>query len=130
VPGPLAQKPKPDFSGKWRLVSESGAAQAPALVVQPDLTITQTADTLTAVEPAGGRSITMVYKLDGSALSQTVNRAEVVTKASWDGDALVTTVTGQSANWKDVWHLTGTRLTIDTTMPGRELASKRAYDRM
>ena len=128
--GPFVQQARPDFSGKWRLVPEGGAATAPALVAPPDLTITQTADTLTTIEPTGGRTVTMVYKLDGSESRQTVNRADIVTRAAWDGDALVTTVTGPSANWKDTWRLKGTRLTIQTSMPGRELASQRAYDKI
>ena len=99
------------------------------LVPRPDLTITQTADTMTTEEPAGGRVVTMTYKLDGTEMKQTVNRADIVTKASWDGDALVTSVTGQAANWKDVWRLTSGRLSIETSMPGRTLTSSKTYEK-
>ena len=72
----------------------------------------------------------MTYRLDGAEMRQTINRAEVTTKASWDGEALVTTVTGASANWKDVWTLAGGRLTIATTTPGRTLSFTRVYTKI
>lgn len=125
------QPAKPNFSGKWRLQPESGAAAPPPrLLADADLTITQTADLVTTEESAGGRIVRVTYKLDGSETRQTINRAEVVTKAAWDGDALVTTVSGPSANWKDSWRLAGSRLVIETSVPGRTLTSTRTYERL
>jgi hypothetical protein len=136
VPSALTPTPqaKPNFSGKWRLLPEPGAAPAPApLVLRPDLTITQTADTFRTEEPGGmggGSVVTITYKLDGSETRQTINRADVVTKAWWDGEALVTTVTGQTADWKDTWTLAGARLVIATTKPGRTLTLTRTYEKL
>ena len=98
----------------------------------PDLTITQTADTLRVEQPGarGGSVVTIVYRLDGTETRQTINRADVVTKAAWEGEALVTTVTGAAANWKDVWTLAGARLTIATTTPDRALSFTRVYARI
>jgi hypothetical protein len=125
-------QPKPDFSGKWKLVPEPGAAAPPAAPLmppQPDLTISQTADTITTEEPAAGRTVSVTYKLDGTDMKQVINRADVVTKASWDGDALVTLVTGPAVNWKAVWRLANGRLTIDTTTPGRTLSATKTYEK-
>jgi hypothetical protein len=72
----------------------------------------------------------MTYKLDGSETRQTVNRAEITTKGWWDGETLVTTVKGPTADWKDVWKLSSGRLVIATSLPGRTLTSTRTYDRL
>ena len=126
------QEAKPNFSGKWRLLPESGAPAVPApLVLRPDLTITQTTVALTVEQPGGmGGSVTITYKLDGSETRQVINRAEVVTKAWWDGETLVTTVRGETANWNDAWTFAGPRLVIATTAPGRTILSTRTYEKL
>ena len=127
------QQTRPNFSGKWRLLPDPASAPAPPVPdAPPDLTITQTAQTLHIEQPGarGGTAVTMTYRLDGAEMRQTINRAEVTTTASWDGEALVTTVTGPSANWKDVWTLAGGRLTIATTTPGRTLSFARVYTKI
>ena len=117
---PLAQAARPDFSGKWVLVSDPAST----------LTITQTADTLTVEEPGGPRNpspVRMTYKLDGSEHKQTISRNEVVTRAVWDNGRLVTTITSPAANWKDVWSLDGNQLTIVTSVPDRAVTMARTY---
>jgi hypothetical protein len=116
------QTPRTDFSGKWVLVSDPAST----------LTVTQTADTLTAEEPGGPRSpspVRMVYKLDGSEYKQTVSRNEIVTRASWDGAKLVTTISSPNANWKDTWALDGDQLTITTAIPDRTMTMSRVFRR-
>jgi len=126
---------KPNFSGKWRLVPDSGVPTPPApngLPQPPDLTITQTADTLVAEQPGarGGSTVSITYKLDGTEQKQTINRVDCTITASWKGETLVTTVTGPAVNWQDTWHMVGTRLVIDTTVPDRTLKQTRTYERI
>jgi hypothetical protein len=125
---------KPNFSGKWRLVLEPGAPPPPAPpgLPTPDLTITQTADTLVAEQPGvrGGSTVSITYKLDGTETKQTINRVDCTITATWKGDSLVTTVTGSAVNFQDTWHMVGAQLVIDTAVPGRTLTQKRTYERM
>jgi hypothetical protein len=119
-------QPRTNFAGKWTLIPNSGELLA---ADDGGLTITQDATTL-VVEQMGGRTpapIRTIYKLDGTETKQTINRADITTRAQWDGAKLVTTVTGPSANWKDVWSIQGDRLTIVTTMPERTLTISRTY---
>lgn len=118
---------RPNFAGKWALVPEPGALLAPD---DGGLTITQDATTLTVEQIGGSRTrvpIKTIYKLDGTETKQTINRADITTKATWDGAKLVTTVSGPSANWKDTWSLEDGRLIIVTTMPERTLTITRTY---
>jgi endonuclease/exonuclease/phosphatase family metal-dependent hydrolase len=123
---PGAGQARPDFSGTWTVVAEPGDEAAGT----PDLAVTQTADRLVVEQMSVGRAPVLnriVYRLDGAEMPQRVNRAEIVTRASWDGATLVTAVTGPSADWRDTWSLEGDRLVIVTTAPGRTLTIRRAY---
>lgn len=123
--GPLSQQTRPNFSGRWMLVPEAGEPPA-----ADAMTVTHDRDYL-VIEQLGGASvkvpIKIVYRLDGTEMKQVINRTEVVTTARWDGGKLVTTVTGPSADWQDVWSLEGDRLVIVTTTPGRTWTSTRRY---
>src|SRR4051812_43445674 len=72
---------KPDFSGRWTLVSASPGAAVETL------TISQTAATLT-VDDAGTR---WVHKLDGSPSKNVTKQGEDrISTTTWSGDSLVT----------------------------------------
>ncbi|MEZ5317921.1 MAG: hypothetical protein R2752_11020 [Vicinamibacterales bacterium] len=123
---------RPDFSGTWTPVREAGADPNDLLAAtgRDDLTITQTATTLVIQQEVGGpspRQIRITYRLDGRDMPQTVNRAELVTHATWDGQSLVATATGPAVNWQERWSLEDGRLVIVTTSPGRNVKETRRY---
>ena len=119
---------KPNFSGKWTIVPDPAAGGRGG--ADEELTITQDATALTLEQMSLGREramIRLVYKLDGTETPQTISRNQVVTKAVWDGDKLVTTVKGATADWKDVWSLQNGQLVIVTTTPGRTLTITKMF---
>jgi hypothetical protein len=109
---------KPDFSGKWTLVSPADSA-GQVLVVKQD------ARTLSSVHPSEGDDHNIVFNLDGSerrnALSSHGAEIVAMAKAVWNGNDLVITeaVTypaGNRADTKQIWSLDATgRLLIDHT---------------
>ena len=100
-------QPKPDFSGIW----------VPIAGVNPvvELTVTQTADTLTA--RAGTDAAHMLsVRLDG--VESTQNDGAVVSKAQWDGPRLVVTHAFKATRnlQRQVWSVDASGiLTIETS---------------
>jgi hypothetical protein len=120
-----ASAQRPDLSGTWRLdpASARNAGPGGALDSGP-ATITQTADALTIARPAGGDPVTVTYKLDGSDSRNMMagpggELVDSMSTARWDGPRL-TIVTrqetgGQLAQSTEVWTVTGSTLTVETT---------------
>jgi len=96
----LASAQKPNLSGKWIQDMEKsdqpqgggGGGRGPA--GPQEITITQTAADLTIERTAGQNVVKMVYKLDGSPSTNTMQgrggATEQVSKTVWDGNNIVT----------------------------------------
>jgi hypothetical protein len=95
----LAAQRRPDFSGTWQVDLErsKGASPANANMV---VVITQDAKTLTIAQKG---LPTVVYHLDGTpAKNVRVGRGGEATFTSvWEGDRLVTTITGSQEGQKE-----------------------------
>lgn len=122
---------KPNFSGKWTLVPDPGAPKRTrGADGNEELTVTQDAKTLTVEQMSGGDMpvpIKVVYALDEAETKQMVMRSQLVTKAAWEGNRLVLSVTGANVDWKETWSLEDGRLIIATSTPGRNITLKRTY---
>jgi hypothetical protein len=118
-----AQKPqpKPNFSGRWVIVSpEKGAGQ--------EQIITQDAKTLTTEHASEGGGHKIVYQLDGIEHRNAIpsHGAEIVmmSTAAWDGDRIVITIrtdypNGMKTTAREVWSLDAQgRLVVDATESG------------
>lgn len=115
---------KPNFSGRWVVVSPADASGEEEVVQQDATSLSVSHDS----EGGGHRT---VYKLDGTESRNVIgsHESEIVTlsKASWQGDRLaITSVTtypdGRILNQKEMWSLDAkARLVIDVTqvMQGR-----------
>ena len=116
---------KPNFSGRWVIVSpKEGAGQ--------EQIITQTDKTLTTQHAAEGPDHKMTYQLDGVerrlALPSHGSDITILAKASWDADRLVITrnssyPNGMKTQSRDVWSLDAKgQLVVDSseTGPGGE----------
>lgn len=109
---------RPNFSGRWVIVSPPDAAGEEQIVKQDATTLT----TEHASEGSGHRA---VYKLDGTESRNvlTVHDSDIVTssKASWDGSRLtITSATsyadGRRVDQSQVWSLDADgRLIIEVT---------------
>jgi hypothetical protein len=90
---------KPDFSGTWTLDKEKstmpqmgggpGGGRGGEMSAE-SITIKQTDAALTREAAVGDRTVTRVYKLDGSETVNASGRGEVKSKSRWDGGRLVT----------------------------------------
>ncbi len=123
VPVASAQQ-KPDFSGRWAIVSPSDHAGLEQ-VVKHDAT------TLSTSHESEGGGHASIYKLDGSESRNVIvsHGSDLVTlsKASWTGNKLTITSTttysdGRKLDQRQVWSLDSDgRLVIEVTesMQGR-----------
>jgi len=117
----LAAQDKPNFAGTWKIVGDSGD-----MMVAPQMTVAQDAQTLTVTASTQMGEIKTVYNLDGSEnkapLDFNGTSIDRVTKAAWTGAKLTMTVltnfNGQSFESKAVWSMNqdGT-LHVETTRP-------------
>jgi hypothetical protein len=97
--GPVAAQSHPDFSGKW--VLDPSKSEGPGVPPSSELTVTQTATSLSvarnAAGPAGPMTTTLVYQLDGKESKNTVGgngmAVDLSSITSWDGPALVISTT-------------------------------------
>lgn len=107
------QTEKPDFSGRWVMVSPAEGAGLEQVVKQD-------ATTLTIGPTPEGQLV--VYKLDGSENRIVMTSGVVMTsKASWTGNQLtITSTTPSGLDQKQVWSIDGDgKLVIDVqnTLP-------------
>jgi hypothetical protein len=119
-----AVPPKPDFSGRWRMVkdkSDFGGFTAPDIIVRvvehrdPTLNVhtVQTKDRKTS-------SADVSYYTDGSQTTNIMSGRDAVSKAFWDGPALVIRTTtkdskGEDQVVEDRWELSEDRQTLTIT---------------
>lgn len=102
----IAQAP-PDFSGSWALDKEAsaipkmgggpgggGGGRLGGMAAE-SIAIKQTAAEITRDAKMTERTITRVYKLDGSESVNETPRGQLKTKSKWDGAKLVTTGTSE-----------------------------------
>lgn len=112
---------KPNFSGRWVVVSPEKGAGTEQVVKHDDKTLS----TEHASEGSGHR---MIYQLDGverrNALPSHGAEIVILSKAIWDGDRIVITSqatypNGMKTQSKEVWSLDAQgRLVIDYTESG------------
>lgn len=100
----LAAQKKPDFSGKWQIdlaKSKGGTGLASRDLV---IVVTQDATTL-KIEQSG--MPTIVYRLDGTPVKnlRPARGGEETYTSHWEGDRLVTTVSGGRPNQKETRYL-------------------------
>jgi hypothetical protein len=95
---------KPNFTGTWTEIADPNAAPAGGgrggrggMGLGAGATITQDAAALTITRTTQAGEVKSVYKLDGSASTNTVtmggNSMDQVSKAAWNGNTLVITTT-------------------------------------
>lgn len=128
---------KPSFAGKWTLVPDPNAAAGGGGRGGRggggwgmENTITQDAKTLTVEYTAGQNPapVKVIFNLDGSESNNTMPGRQggepmvQSSKAVWDGDKLVITITvsfgGNSVEIKRVVSLEAGNLIVETTNPG------------
>ena len=102
----LTAQKRPDFSGRWQIdlsKSHDGTGVASKDIV---IVITQDATTI-KIEQSG--MPTIVYRLDGAPARnpRPGRRGEAIYTSVWDGDRLVTTVTGGQPGQKETRYLSG-----------------------
>lgn len=112
---------KPNFSGRWVVVSPEKGAGTEQIVKHDDKTLS----TEHASEGGGHR---MIYQLDGverrNAMPSHGAEIVILSKAMWDGDRIVITSqasypNGMKTQSKEVWSLDAQgRLVIDFTESG------------
>lgn len=99
----IAQRP-PDFSGAWTLDKENstipqmgggpggpgGGGGRPGGMTAESVTVKQTAAEIAREGKIAERTITRVYKLDGSESINETPRGQLKSKSRWDGAKLVT----------------------------------------
>jgi len=113
---------KPNFSGRWVIVSPKEGAGREQIVTQTDKTLT------TERVAAKGSERKMTYQLDGveRRLSMSSHGSEVVVlaKASWEADRLVIASiesypNGMKTQTRDVWSLDAKgQLVVDSAETG------------
>jgi hypothetical protein len=116
-----AQQEKPNFSGRWVLVSPAGSAGQEQVV-------TQDATTLTTAHASSGHGHRSVYKLDGTESRNGIvshgSEISTLSKASWNASQLTIesdTVypDGRKRRATTVWSLDGDgRLVLELTESG------------
>ena len=97
VLSPVAAQGKPDFSGRWKMNAEKsdpmggigGGGGGGGMVASAAITITQSAGKLVIETKRGEQVATATYNLDGSESTNTTQRGESRSKASWDGSSLL-----------------------------------------
>jgi hypothetical protein len=119
-----AVPPKPDFSGRWRMVkdkSDFGGFKAPEIVVRVVEHRDPTLNVHT-VQTSGGKTSTadVSYFTDGSQTTNTMSGRDATSKAYWDGPALVIRTTtkdskGEDQVVEDRWELSEDRQTLTIT---------------
>lgn len=111
---------KPNFSGRWVIVSPAEGAGREQIVTQDDKTLS-----VEQVSATGGRKMT--YPLDGIERRQAIASRgadiTIMSRAAWDGDRIVITTNtvypGMKTQAKDVWSLDAQgRLVIDSSETG------------
>ena len=117
----ISAQEKPDFAGRWVLVSPGeGAGQ--------EHIVTQDAATLTTAHGSEGHGHRMVYKLDGTESRNVLvshgSDSVTLSKASWNGNQLTITSDttypdGRKRHAKEVWSFGGDgRLVVELTETG------------
>jgi hypothetical protein len=130
----VAWAQKPDFSGTWQLDPEQsqmgggGGARGGGGMAQ--MTVKQTADTLTIERQGRGGTQTITYKLDGSETKSTMQgrggeTMEQSHTAKWDGSKLVIVTKTGDMEATQTWALANGTLTIERT--GGRGPSKAVY---
>jgi hypothetical protein len=108
---------KPDFSGRWVVVTPVEGAGVEQIVKHD-------ATTLSMTHASEGAEHATVYKLDGSenrnVISSHGQDVTTLSKASWSGNTLIITSAttypdGRKLEQKQVWSLDGGRLIIELT---------------
>jgi hypothetical protein len=100
-----AQPAKPDFSGRWRMVkdkSDFGGFKAPDIIVR---VIEHRDPTLNVhtVQTSGGKTSTadVSYFTDGAQTTNSMSGRDAVSKAFWDGAALMIRTTTKDSKGED-----------------------------
>ena len=116
--------PRPDFSGRWRMVkdkSDFGGFAIPDLVVRVIEHHDPTLNVHT-VQTTGTKTTTadVSYFTDGSQTSNVINGHDATSKAFWDGPALVIRTNMKDSKNEDVviedrWELSDDQQTLTTT---------------
>lgn len=131
----VAWAQKPDFSGSWtldpaqsQLAAPGGGGRGGGMM---QMTVKQTADTLTVETEGRGGMMTRAYKLDGSESEIQMGRMTAKATAKWDGDKLVISTTsegreGTPVTRTETWSLSNGTLTIEGTGRGGA-TTKRVY---
>ena len=98
---------RPDFSGAWALDKESsvipqmsggpGGGRMGGMAAE-SIAIKQTASELTREAQMPERTITRIYKLDGSQSVNETPRGQLKSTSKWDGMKLVTSATSEGEN--------------------------------
>lgn len=119
---------RPDFSGTWVLDTEKsvmgrmGGGRGGAGMAA--LTIATSGSTLTATREGMNGPVSTVYKLDGAeSKNMQMGRggsAEAIYRSRWDGEKLVTTITGGMGTATETrWLDSDGSMVVETTRPGR-----------
>jgi hypothetical protein len=112
---------KPDFSGRWRMVkdkSDFGGFTAPDIVVRVVEHRDPTLNVHTVQTSKGKTStVDVSYFTDGSQTTNTMSGRDALSKAFWDGPALVIRTTtknskGEDQAVEDRWELSEDRQTL------------------
>ncbi len=145
----ITAQTKPNFSGKWTLQVEPGAAAAGGgqrgrgmggggAFCGQECTITQDATTLKVDRMFGQNTVSSTYKLDGSESKNTQQMGgrgamEIVSKAAWDGDKLTISTTrdmnGTSVTTTSTISMDGGNMVVETSgnMGGQMMNAKQTY---
>jgi hypothetical protein len=119
-----ASPAKPDLSGRWRMVkdkSDFGGFTAPDIVVRVVEHRDPTLNVHTVQTSKGKTStVDVSYFTDGSQTTNTMSGRDAVSKAFWDGPALVIRTTtknskGEDQVVEDRWELSEDRQTLTIT---------------
>jgi hypothetical protein len=116
-----AQPTKPNFSGRWRMVkdkSDFGGFKAPDIVVRVVEHRNPTLNVHT-IQTTGGKTSTadVSYFTDGAQTTNSLSGRDAVSKAFWDGPALMIRTTtkdskGEDEVVEDRWEVSEDRQTL------------------
>jgi hypothetical protein len=116
--------PKPDFSGRWRMVKEKSdfaSAQMPDIIIR---VVDQKGSTMNVhtVQTTGKKttSADVSYFIDGSEAKNVINGHDAVSRTFWDGPALTVRTSLKLSNGddqviEDRWELSDEGQTLTTT---------------